>query len=150
MASRRKFSDEYNKREAVRLATEPGVTKSQVGRELGINANCSPSAGFGSPDVLNDKSAVDPSRYPTNDVPPNTRSTLPTSSTRRRSRDPRGPGRWRHRRRHDQGAGRKPYHQGSPGRDRHPRARSALGIASEAGSIRQGFRGRDRGAHIKH
>ena len=37
MASRRKFSDEY-KREAVRLATEPGVTKSQVGRELGINA----------------------------------------------------------------------------------------------------------------
>jgi hypothetical protein len=29
MASRRKFSDEY-KREAVRLATEPGVTKSQV------------------------------------------------------------------------------------------------------------------------
>ncbi len=38
MASRRKFSDEY-KREAVRLANEPGVTKSQVGRELGINAN---------------------------------------------------------------------------------------------------------------
>jgi len=38
MASRRKFSDEY-KCEAVRLATEPGVTKSQVGRELGINAN---------------------------------------------------------------------------------------------------------------
>ncbi len=38
MGSRRKFSDEY-KREAVRLATEPGVTKSQVGRELGINAN---------------------------------------------------------------------------------------------------------------
>ena len=38
MASRRKFSEEY-KREAVRLATEPGVTKSQVGRELGINAN---------------------------------------------------------------------------------------------------------------
>ncbi len=38
MASRRKFSDEY-KREAVRLATEPGVSKSQVGRELGINAN---------------------------------------------------------------------------------------------------------------
>ena len=38
MASRRKFSDEY-KREAVRLATEPGVTKSQVGRELGITAN---------------------------------------------------------------------------------------------------------------
>ena len=38
MASRRKFSNEY-KREAVRLATQPGVTKSQVGRELGINAN---------------------------------------------------------------------------------------------------------------
>ncbi len=38
MASRRKFSDEY-KREAVRLATEPGVTKSQVAGELGINAN---------------------------------------------------------------------------------------------------------------
>ena len=38
MASRRKFSDEY-KREAIRLATQPGVTKSQVGRELGINAN---------------------------------------------------------------------------------------------------------------
>ncbi len=35
---RRKFSDEY-KHEAVRLATQPGVTKSQVGRELGINAN---------------------------------------------------------------------------------------------------------------
>ena len=38
MATRRKFSDEY-KREAVRLTTEPGVTKSQVARELGINAN---------------------------------------------------------------------------------------------------------------
>ena len=38
MARRRKFSDEY-KREAVRLATQPGVAKSQVGRELGINAN---------------------------------------------------------------------------------------------------------------
>ena len=38
MARRRKFSDEY-KLEAVRLATQPGVTKSQVGRELGINAN---------------------------------------------------------------------------------------------------------------
>ena len=38
MSSRRKFSDEY-KREAIRLATQPGVTKSQVGRELGINAN---------------------------------------------------------------------------------------------------------------
>ena len=38
MSKRRKFSDEY-KREEVRLATQPGVTKSQVGRELGINAN---------------------------------------------------------------------------------------------------------------
>ncbi len=38
MATRRKFSDEY-KREAVRLATQAGVTKSQVGRELGIHAN---------------------------------------------------------------------------------------------------------------
>ncbi len=38
MASRRRFSDEY-KREAVRLATQSGVTKSQIGRELGINAN---------------------------------------------------------------------------------------------------------------
>ena len=36
MASRRKFSDEY-KREAIRLATEPGVTKSQVASELGIS-----------------------------------------------------------------------------------------------------------------
>jgi len=35
MASRRKFSDEY-KREAVRLATEPGVTKSQVGHGVRI------------------------------------------------------------------------------------------------------------------
>jgi transposase-like protein len=38
MATRRKFSDEYE-REAVRLATESGVTKSQVASELGINAN---------------------------------------------------------------------------------------------------------------
>jgi transposase len=38
MVRRRKFSDEY-KREAVRLATQPGVTKSQVAQELGINAN---------------------------------------------------------------------------------------------------------------
>ena len=38
MVRRRKFSDEY-KREAVRLATHPGVTKSQVAQELGINAN---------------------------------------------------------------------------------------------------------------
>ena len=38
MATRRKFSDEY-KREAVQLATQPGVTKSQIGRDLGINPN---------------------------------------------------------------------------------------------------------------
>jgi transposase len=38
MRKRRKFSDEF-KREAVRLATQSGVTKSQIGRELGINAN---------------------------------------------------------------------------------------------------------------
>ena len=38
MVRRRKFSDEY-KREAVRLATQLGVTKSQVAQELGINAN---------------------------------------------------------------------------------------------------------------
>jgi transposase len=38
MPSRRKFSDEY-KREAVRMATQPGVTKSQVASELEISAN---------------------------------------------------------------------------------------------------------------
>ena len=38
MRRRRKFSDEF-KQEAVRLATQSGVTKSQVGRELGINPN---------------------------------------------------------------------------------------------------------------
>ena len=38
MERRRKFSDEY-KREAVQMALQPGVTKSQVARELGINAN---------------------------------------------------------------------------------------------------------------
>ena len=38
MVRRKKFSDEY-KREAVRLATQLGVTKSQVTQELGINAN---------------------------------------------------------------------------------------------------------------
>jgi transposase len=38
MGRRRKFSDEY-KLEAVRLATQPEVTKSQVAQELGINAN---------------------------------------------------------------------------------------------------------------
>ena len=38
MVRRRKFSDEY-KREAAGLATQLGVTKSQVAQELGINAN---------------------------------------------------------------------------------------------------------------
>ncbi len=38
MAKRRKFSEEF-KREAVALANQPGVTKSQVGRELGVNPN---------------------------------------------------------------------------------------------------------------
>jgi len=38
MEKRRKFSDEF-KREAVALASQPGVTKAQVGRELGVNAN---------------------------------------------------------------------------------------------------------------
>lgn len=38
MGKRRRFSDEF-KREAVRLATQSGVSKSEVGRELGINAN---------------------------------------------------------------------------------------------------------------
>ena len=38
MPKRRKFSDEY-KREAVRLATQPGVTKTQVAHELGIVPN---------------------------------------------------------------------------------------------------------------
>ena len=38
MAKRRKFSDEY-KREAVRLATQPGVTKTQIADELGIGRN---------------------------------------------------------------------------------------------------------------
>ncbi len=33
MAKRRKFSDEF-KREAVRLVSQSGVTKSQIGREL--------------------------------------------------------------------------------------------------------------------
>ena len=36
MAKRRKFSERF-KREAVVLANQPGVTKSQVGRELGVN-----------------------------------------------------------------------------------------------------------------
>jgi len=38
MVRRRKFSDEY-KQEAVGLARQLGVTKSQVAQELGINAN---------------------------------------------------------------------------------------------------------------
>jgi transposase len=35
---RRKYSTEF-KREAVALANQPGVTKAQIGRDLGINAN---------------------------------------------------------------------------------------------------------------
>lgn len=38
MPTRRKYSAEF-KREAVALANQPGVTKSQIGRELGINPN---------------------------------------------------------------------------------------------------------------
>lgn len=38
MAKRRVFSAEY-KREAVALANQPGVTKAQIGRDLGINPN---------------------------------------------------------------------------------------------------------------
>ncbi len=38
MPTRRKSSTEY-KREAIALANQPGVTKAQVARELGINAN---------------------------------------------------------------------------------------------------------------
>ncbi len=38
MPKRRKYSTEF-KREAVALANQPGVTKAQVGRDLGINAN---------------------------------------------------------------------------------------------------------------
>ncbi len=38
MGKRRKFSDEF-KREAVALTDQPGVTRAQVGRELGVNAN---------------------------------------------------------------------------------------------------------------
>ncbi len=36
MAKRRRFSEEF-KRETVVLANQPGMTKSQVGRELGVN-----------------------------------------------------------------------------------------------------------------
>jgi transposase-like protein len=38
MSTRRKYSAEF-KREAVVLANQPGVTKSQIGRDLGINPN---------------------------------------------------------------------------------------------------------------
>lgn len=38
MSKRRKYSAEF-KREAVALANQPGVTKAQISRELGINAN---------------------------------------------------------------------------------------------------------------
>ena len=38
MGKRRKYSWEY-KREAVALANDPGVTKSQIARELGINTS---------------------------------------------------------------------------------------------------------------
>ena len=38
MPKRRKYSAEF-KREAVALANQPGVTKSQIGRELGVNPN---------------------------------------------------------------------------------------------------------------
>ena len=36
--SRRQFDDEF-KREAVALASQPGVTKAQIGREMDINPN---------------------------------------------------------------------------------------------------------------
>ena len=54
MASRRKFSDEY-KREAVRLATPSGVTKSQAVSDLGIHANL---LGRGCKDFLTNANAV--------------------------------------------------------------------------------------------
>ena len=38
MGKRRKYSSEF-KREAVALASDPGLTKSQIARELGINAS---------------------------------------------------------------------------------------------------------------
>ena len=38
MSKRREYSPEF-KREAVALANQPGVTKAQIGRELGINPN---------------------------------------------------------------------------------------------------------------
>ncbi len=38
MSKRRKYSNEF-KREAAQLTIHPGVTKSQIARELGINPN---------------------------------------------------------------------------------------------------------------
>lgn len=38
MSTRRKYSAEF-KREAVVLANQPGVTKAQIGRDLGVNPN---------------------------------------------------------------------------------------------------------------
>ena len=38
MSTRRKYSAEF-KREAVALANQPGVTKAQIGRDLGVNPN---------------------------------------------------------------------------------------------------------------
>ena len=38
MPTRRKYSAEF-KREAVALANQPGVTKSQIGHDLGVNPN---------------------------------------------------------------------------------------------------------------
>jgi len=38
MPTRRKYSAEF-KREAVALASQPGVTKAQIGRELDVNPN---------------------------------------------------------------------------------------------------------------
>ena len=38
MSKRRKYSAEF-KREAVTMANQPGVTKAQIGQELGINPN---------------------------------------------------------------------------------------------------------------
>ena len=38
MSKRRKYSNEF-KREAVQLTVHPGVSKSQIARELGINPN---------------------------------------------------------------------------------------------------------------
>ena len=35
---RRQFTDEF-KREAVRLASQPGVSKAEISKDLGINAN---------------------------------------------------------------------------------------------------------------